>query len=332
MSTKVELLKILGDNQGGYFSGEELAEKIGVTRNSVWKGINSLRAEGYDIESKVGTGYRLMSSSDIISETVICDGINYPSKVTVLDKVDSTNNYAKKLTDMSKINVIVANEQTSGRGRMGRDFYSPSSKGIYMTVCFEPKFGVDKAMLVTGLSALAICKAFEETCGVGPKIKWVNDLYLEGKKVCGVLTEAETNFESGKITKMIIGIGINCFEQEFPEELEKKATYIRNSKKEFDRNKLIVAIVNKLFEHFENIGSRGYLMEYKARSFILGEQISIYGTATKDLPENGGRGIKARAVDIDDNGGLVVEYLEGQHMRELATIMSGEVTIRKTRD
>jgi BirA family biotin operon repressor/biotin-[acetyl-CoA-carboxylase] ligase len=198
-----------------------------------------------------------------------------------------------------------------------------------MTLAFEPDFGIDKAMLITSLTAVAVCKAFEETIGIGPKIKWVNDIYLQGQKVCGILTEAESNFETGRISKIIVGIGINCFEQEFPEDIKDKATYIKNPQKEFDRNQLIASIVNKFFDLVDNFDKKQLLRDYKVRSMILGQPILIYGTSQSALPENGGRGIKARAIDIDENGGLVVEYLEGFMSRQMETITSGEVTIRQ---
>ena len=329
MSTKLRVLETLRDKSPAYISGQELADGLGLSRNSVWKAIKRLQEDGYNIDSKSSTGYRLVEAVDVVSASVLTDLIAKPCKVQVLDVVDSTNNYAKALGDVPTPTLIVANEQTKGRGRLGRSFYSPSAKGIYMTLAFEPDFGIDKAMLITSLTAVAVCKAFEETIGIGPKIKWVNDIYLQGQKVCGILTEAESNFETGRISKIIVGIGINCFEQEFPEDIKDKATYIKNPQKEFDRNQLIASIVNKFFDLVDNFDKKQLLRDYKVRSMILGQPILIYGTSQSALPENGGRGIKARAIDIDENGGLVVEYLEGFMSRQIVTITSGEVTIRQ---
>ncbi len=328
MSTKIKVLETLRDKSPAYISGQELADELGISRNSVWKAIKRLQDDGFKIDTKASTGYRLVESADILSASVLSDLIEKPCKVHVLDAVDSTNTYAKALGDVASPVLIVANEQTKGRGRLGRSFYSPSSKGIYMTIAFEPNFGIDKAMLITSLTAVSVCKAFEETIGIGPKIKWVNDIYLQGQKVCGILTEAESNFETGRISKIIVGIGINCFEQEFPEEIKDKATYIKNPQKEFDRNQLIAAVTNKFFDLVDNFNKVQLLRDYKSRSMILGQPILIYGTSQSALPENGGRGIKARAIDIDENGGLVVEYLEGVMSRQMETITSGEVTIR----
>lgn len=329
MSTKLKLLEIFLQSPAEFISGQTLADTLGVSRNSVWKAIKKLQEQGYEIESKASFGYRLLQKSDVLSAEYIQDKLSFPCKVHILDLVDSTNDYSKTLTGLSTPNIVIANEQTKGKGRLGRSFYSPASKGIYMTIAFEPNFGLDKAMLVTTISALAVCQAFESTVGLGPKIKWVNDIYLGDKKVCGILTEAESNFETGKINKILLGIGINCFEQEFPEELSQKATYIENAPREYTRNDLIAAVIEKFFELINNFDKKKMLRDYKSRSMILGEQILIFGTSHSALPENGGRGIKARAIDIDENGGLVVEYLEGRHAREMDTITSGEVTIRK---
>lgn len=329
MSTKSQILEIFNEHPAEYISGQELADILGLSRNSVWKAIKKLQEEGFAIESKASTGYRLVQKGDVLSADYIKENIKFPCKVKVLEKVDSTNNYAKRIENLSVPNIIIAKEQTHGRGRMGRSFYSPPSKGLYMTIAFEPDFSLDKSMLITTVAALAVCQAIESVVGIGPKIKWVNDIYLQGKKICGILTEAESNFETGTISRIIVGIGINCFEQIFPDEIEGKATYLKNAKKEFTRNDLAGAVVNRLFDLTKDFDKKKLLREYKSRSMILGEQILLYGSSYGQMPENGGRGVKARAIDIDENGGLVVEYLEGRRSREMDVITSGEVTIRK---
>lgn len=329
MATKLKLLELLNSNPSQYMSGQELADGLGVSRNSVWKAIKKLQEEGFEIQSKPATGYRLVQKSDILSADVLQESLDFPCKIHILDEVDSTNNYAKTLPNLSCPNIIIANSQTAGRGRLGRSFYSPHSKGLYMTIAFEPDFSLDKSMLITVVSALAVCLAFEEIVGLGPKIKWVNDVYLQDKKVCGILTEAETNFETGHISRIILGIGVNCFEQNFPDEIKERAAYIGASPKEFTRSELAASIIKNFFGLLENFDKKKILRQYKSRSMILGEQILLYGTSYGAMPENGGHGVKARAIDIDDNGGLVVEYMEGRNARQMDTISSGEVTVRK---
>ena len=244
--------------------------------------------------------------------------------------VERRQTLSLRTLDLAEITVcLLYTSQTKGKGRLGRSFYSPPGSGLYMSIAFKTDFELTKSMLITTLSALAVCQAFEEVVGVGPKIKWVNDIFLNGKKVCGILTEAESNFETGSIDKIIIGIGINCFSQVFPDDIKDKATYIENPKKEFSRNQLATAIIEKIFFYINNFDRKKIIRDYKSRSIMLGQPILLYGSAFGDLPENGGSGTKARAIDIDENGGLVVEYMEGRHAREMDTITSGEITIRK---
>lgn len=330
MSTKLSLLEIFNNSGSEYLSGQELANRLGISRNSVWKAIKKLQDEGFPIDSKASVGYRLLQKSDVLSASYIKENLTFPCKVHILEEVDSTNNYAKNFDDLSSPHLVIANSQTKGKGRLGRSFYSPHSKGLYMTLAFKPDFGLEQSMLVTTVAALAVCQAFESVTGLGPKIKWVNDIYLNEKKVCGILTEAESNFETGTINKIVVGIGINCFEQNFPEEIADKAAFIGTAPKEFSRSQLAAAVVNKFFELLNNFDKRKVLREYKSRSMLLGQQILLYGTSYGALPENGGKGIRARAIDIDENGGLIVEYLEGRRSREMETITSGEVTIRKS--
>lgn len=333
MSTKLTLLELLSEREGQFFSGQELADRLGLSRNSIWKAANKLREQGYSIESMAGTGYRLKNTEDIISEDYLRENISYPCKITVLEKTVSTNNDAKALEVWDTPCIIVADEQTGGRGRLGRSFFSPAGKGLYMSIAFRPDFQLDRAMLTTTMSAVAVCRAIEKVSGLHPKIKWVNDIFLNDKKICGILTEAESNFENGMIDKIIVGIGVNCFESFFPEEINEIATYIQNPLRNFSRSELCAAIVNEFFNLMNNFNKTTMIREYKSKSFILGEKIMIYNRAvarTLGRPaEREADGIKARAIDIDENGGLVVEFLEGRRSREMDTLTTGEISIRK---
>ncbi len=333
MSTKLTLLEVLSENSGRYVSGQELADVLGISRNSVWKAANKLKQQGYNIESMAGTGYRLVNAGDILSEDYLKENITYPCRVKVLEKVDSTNNAVKQINDCSVPQIILANEQTGGRGRLGRNFYSPAGTGLYMTIAFKPAFGLDRAMLITASAAVVVCRAIEKVSGLRPKIKWVNDIYLGEKKLCGILTEAESNFETGTIEKIIVGIGINCFKAAVPDELSDIVGFMENAPRQFSRNELAAAIANEFFCVMKNFDKTTLLKEYKNRSFILGEQIRIFNPAIARSmgisPEREKEGIKARAIDIDENGGLVVEFLEGRRSREMETLTTGEVTIRK---
>lgn len=333
MSTKSKLLALLNENLNTYISGQEIGDKLGLSRNAIWKAANALKEQGYNIKSFPKKGYRLMEFTDIISEDMIKSNAEFPCQVHVYDAVDSTNNMAKEIRDCTVPQILVAEEQTSGRGRLGRTFFSPAGKGLYMTMAFKPDFGLDEAMLVTATVALSVCNAIQEVTGLNPKIKWVNDIYLGDKKICGILTEAESSFETGAIEKIIVGIGINCFKGSFPKELSETAGYLKNPLKPFTRNDLAVAIFNNFFERINNFNKVLTIREYKAKSFILGEPILIFNPAiaralgrTEDRLKEG---IRARAIDIDENGGLVVEYMEGIKMRTMETLTTGEITIRK---
>jgi len=333
MSTKLTLLELLNENTNTYISGQQLADQLGISRNAVWKAIKTLQEQGFQIESCPGTGYRLREASDIITADCLRGNLSVPCRIQVYDVIDSTNRAAREL-DQSLLAetpvLIAANEQTKGRGRLGRSFYSPPGTGLYMTLAFRPTFGLNKAMLITTMAAVAVCRALDEVTGLRAKIKWVNDIYLGDKKICGIMTEAQSNFETGTIDRIILGIGVNCFETVWPEDLAEIAGHIEAPKKEFTRSQLAAAIVNQFFACISEPDTGRMIREYKARSFILGEQIVIYNTIAGQSPDrNTSGGIRARAIDIDSNGGLVVEYMEGRRMREMETITSGEVSVRK---
>ena len=333
MSTKTELLAALNEKNGNFVSGQELASRLEVSRNAVWKAIKSLQGQGFEIESHAGIGYRLAVKRDIISRDILANDLKYPCNIQVFDKLDSTNNYAKKPAEDKVPRLIIADRQTAGRGRLGRSFYSPAEKGVYMSLAFEPDFDLDKSLFVTTIAAVAACRAIEDSAALHPKIKWVNDIYLGNKKLAGILTEAESNFESGKIQKIIVGVGINCFSCELPDEIRDVATCLTNPAGDFSRNKLIASFCNHFFEMLDNFNQPKIIREYKSRSFIIGEPILIFnpaiarqiGRAEDKLRE----GIRARAIDIDENGGLVVEFLEGRMSRQMQTLTSGEISIRK---
>ncbi|MBP3815461.1 MAG: biotin--[acetyl-CoA-carboxylase] ligase [Firmicutes bacterium] len=322
MSTKTELLKYLDDNFGNYVSGEKLAKELGISRAAVNKAARALRRSGYKIYSRTSQGYCIREKSDILSEAALESMITTPCRLKVFDSIGSTNNYAKTLEIGETPVVIVANSQTAGKGRLGRSFASPADTGLYMTLAIKPTFDLAKSPFITIATAVAVCHAIDQVCEINPKIKWVNDLYYRDRKICGILTEAQTNLETGRIDSLIIGIGINCFPGSFPPELEGIAGPISDDPNAFSRTKLAAAVVNNIMNMIPNIGEKTFLHEYRRRCFILGKGILVH-------PLSGERPIKARAIDIDDNGGLVVEYMEGIRMRDMETLSNGEVTVRE---
>lgn len=322
MSTRTKLLALLRENIGEYVSGQKIGEELQVSRNAIWKAMNQLRSEGYEIESKASVGYRLKTKENLLTFDSIAGDLRYPCDLRVFEEIDSTNNYAKDVeVGLFKPLMVVSDRQTAGRGRLGRTFASPSGTGIYMTIALRPTFDLDKALYVTMAVAVAVCRAMEKVAGVRGRIKWVNDIFYKQKKVCGILTEAQSNFETGKIDKLIIGIGINCFPGNLPEELSDIAGPLADSADAFSRGKLTAEIFNETMTILKEMESMQFLREYRSKCFILGKNIYVHPNLDK-------KSIRARAIDIDENGGLVVEYMEGRKIRQMETLTTGEVSIR----
>ncbi|QIB70320.1 biotin--[acetyl-CoA-carboxylase] ligase [Aminipila butyrica] len=329
MSVKEEIIRVLEMNKGESLSGEALASQLGVSRSAVWKAMQHLRQEGYPIEAVTNKGYALRDSSDLLSEQGIRLYLGETAAqlpLYVYKTVDSTNSAAKRLAMEEPVSgaLVAANEQTKGRGRLGRDFYSPASSGIYLTLLLKPSFDLSKSVLTTTAASVAVCRAIQKVSGAEAQIKWVNDVYLDGKKICGILTEAITDFESGAIDYIATGIGINCQlpPEGFPEELRQKAGVLPAS---VSRNQLAAEVVNELLAVYQQLESRSFLEEYKSRSLVLGREIDVI----KHYSSQAGQGqppqsVHALALDIDRDGGLLVEYENGT--REV--LNTGEISIR----
>lgn len=321
MSTRTDLLKLLSENTGIYLSGQKIGEELEVSRNAIWKAMQQLRNEGYNIESKPSTGYRLKTKTNMLTVDAVTGDLRFPCDLQIFDTVDSTNNVAKEIPLKDKPVTVIANKQTGGRGRLGRAFASPAGTGLYLTIALQPDFDLDKALYVTMAAAVAVCRAIETVAGVKVKIKWVNDLFYNNKKICGILTEAQTNFETGKIDSLIIGIGVNCFPGSFPEELADIAGCLSPTKNTFSRGQLAAEIFNETMLVLEDLQSKTFLREYRTKCFVLGKNILVH-------PNLNDNAVKARAIDIDENGGLVVEYLEGRKARQMETLTTGEVSVK----
>lgn len=313
MGTKEDVLKILINNADSFISGEALAKQLSLSRAAVWKAIKGLQKQGYTIDAVTNRGYRLNEQNDIITEKSLKKFLDFDADVLYYPVIDSTNNEAKRLANdgSGKPMLLVAEEQTNGRGRQGKSFYSPPLTGIYMTLVTHPMSRLANAVTATTAASVAVCRAVEELTQFKPKIKWVNDVYLDGKKICGILTEAITDFETQNVSSVIIGIGMNIKTIDFPSEVENAASLNVN----ISRVKLIACIAN----HLNRILCCDYsefITYYRSHSMIIGEQIHFIKNA-KVTP--------ATAMDIDDTGGLVVRLENG----EITTLRSGEISIRR---
>jgi len=334
MTTKEKLLAILKEHENEYVSGQDLANVLKLSRNSIWKASLKLKEMGYRIESTTGLGYRLLYGQDVLSEELLKAKLQYEFNVKVFDTIDSTNSYGRSLPVSDIPTVIVSDEQTGGRGRLGRDFYSPKGAGLYMTFVTDNILPFETVNISTILVAVAVSRAIDKVCGVKTDIKWVNDIYLNGKKIAGILTEGQTNLETGTISRLIFGVGINCFESNFPEDIKNTAGIIGEGKRKYSRNELCAEITNNICELLESQDVSAIIKEYRAKNFVIGKNIYVFNPYVSQESGRSGKaleqGIRARAVDIDSKGGLVVEFMEGRFSREMQTLRNGEVTIRTT--
>lgn len=314
MELKEEILKELKKSE--YISGEELAKRFFVSRNSVWKAVKKLREEGYEISAMTNRGYCLKGDNDKISAGAIMRNATREREFYILDEVSSTNDYARQLAlDGREEAVVIAETQKLGRGRLGRKFYSPKGCGLYMSILCRPRINVELAPLITSYTAVATALAIDSLCGAETKIKWVNDIYMNGKKLCGILTEAAFDFEGGTVDYVIIGIGINVTGREFPKDISDRASSIeKESGARISRNDLAAAILNNMDGMTEKIGLKDYLNIYREKSNVIGRSVKVmYGNSSFD----------AEAIDIDDNAALVVKTADG-----VKKLNSGEVSIK----
>lgn len=323
MSVKNDVLHMLEQNKGKSISGQELAEMLGVSRTAVWKAINSLKEDGFFIEGVSNKGYSLAVSSDLLSSEGIRLYLNDQCKeipIKVYKSINSTNTEAKLMIMNNAVHgtVILSEEQLSGKGRMGRNFYSPSESGIYMSVILKPKLNMSDSVLITTAAAVAVSLAIEKVTGVITQIKWVNDIYLNDKKICGILTEAVTDMESGTINSVVVGIGLNVKTESFPENIKYAAGSIfKMNDNKFVRNQLSAEIINNVLSILNDIPNRKFIETYKERSMILGEMVRY----CKD-----NQWFEGYAQDIDSNGALIVFHDDGH--KEI--LNSGEITVRRS--
>ena len=316
-----KVIKAILDSGENFMSGEQLSKKLGISRTAVWKHINALREEGYNIESVNKKGYRLAEKpDDILSSENIA--YNLPTefigkKVIHLDTVGSTNDYAKEIGN--KVNggtLIISEQQTKGKGRLGRSWKSKSGDGIWMSLIIKPKIEPYKAPFLTLVAGASVVKALSNL-GVEASIKWPNDIIVHNKKICGILTELSAEME--RVNYVVIGIGINIKTIDFPDEIKEKATSLYKEGYKLSR----VDIVRQFCIEFEKL-YKGYILDGNKQdtlelcrkySAIIGKQVYVIKNNKREL---------VKCIDINENGNLIVKEKNG----EIQEIMSGEVSIR----
>ena len=318
MATKDQVLRMLAEETA--VSGERLGAELHVSRNAVWKAVTQLRQEGYGIEAVTNRGYRLVSVPDRLTEEGIRTSLTteqFGREMEIHERLDSTNIRAKALAAAGAPHgfLVAADSQSAGRGRLGRSFFSPEHTGLYMTVILRPKCAPEKASLITSLAAVAAARAAEKLSGADVKIKWVNDLYIGSKKICGILSEAGFGMEAGQLDYVAVGIGVNVRKMVFPSELKDIAGSIGNETGiEPDRSRLAAEILNELEALWDQLETGEFLEESRRRSNVIGRDVMVIQNGTQ---------YPARALDIDGQGRLVVRTGEG-----IATLGFGEVSLR----
>ncbi len=313
MSLKENLMQALEQSREAALSGQALADRFHVSRNAIWKAIQALKEEGVAIESAPNRGYRLAPEYDRASEGVLRrlladDALG----IHCLDKVDSTNNQARRLLMSGETApfLLVAEEQTAGRGRLGRAFYSPAG-GLYLTLAIGAGQAAEDALGVTAYAAVAVAEAVQHICSRTLRIKWVNDLFWEEKKVCGILTEATTDFETGTVESLLIGIGLNLRPTPWPEPLRNIVGDLRCTHPV--KNLLAAEIAKRLLAY--RPGMQDHLAAYRARSMTLGQQVAWQADGVEH---------QGLAEDVATTGALIVRDAAG--LRH--TIRSGEVRLQ----
>lgn len=321
---KKEILRLLKDNTSGFVSGQHISESLGVSRTAIWKYINQIKEDGYEIESVSKKGYRIVSSPDVLTYEEIEPYLNtsFVGRTIVhFDSIDSTNSKAKQLADSVEADgtIIISEEQTNGRGRLGRSWVSPKYKGIWMSIILKPDLNPMEAVKLTQIAAASLVLASKEL-GIKTFVKWPNDIVMNHKKVCGILTEM--NAELTRINYVIVGIGINVNidEADFPEDIKPIATSLKaETNASVNRKELVGRILN----NFENL----YLKFIKENDVetslhICRENSALLGREIMVVKRNGN--IEAKALDIDAEGRLLVQYEDGSQ----EYVVSGEVSIR----
>lgn len=315
---KNKILLILNEHKNKYISGEVISKQLNVSRVAVSKHIKKLRAEGYEILSQTNKGYCLTEANDVLNASMIQEQLHdFYHTIEIIDTIDSTNDELKRrASDLEDGFVLIADTQNKGKGRNGRNFYSPKQSGIYMSIFLKPDLSIQHSLKLTACASVAIFEAIKKNYGLSSKIKWVNDVYLENKKIVGILCEASLEMNTASLEYMVIGMGINVHSFLKPQELQDVAGSIEDfTKVKVNRNVLIKDILNYFYQYYTNIHENTFLPIYKENSYVLFKDVIIYEKHNAYL---------ARVLDIDENANLIIQKED----KSIATLSSGEVSLR----
>jgi len=316
----LEILK----RKGGFVSGQDISERLGVTRAAVWKHVCSLRKAGYEIKSTTNKGYKLVGTPDLLSADEISEGLKtvlIGRDVVYFDSTSSTNDRAKEIaaSGAREGTVVAAGRQTEGRGRFGKKWLSDSDGGIYASVILRPEAPAADIARITLIAGLAVCAAIRSITLADAGIKWPNDIVINGRKVCGIL--AEMSAEAEHIDYLVVGIGINVNDESFADEISDRATSLHiETGERISRKTILHGVLANLEKYYlrylnDPDGAKSVLEEYRKYCVTIDSNISAEW--------HGGR-IEGKACDISDTGGLVIQTSGG----EMITVYSGEVSVR----
>ena len=304
MTTKEKFLTLLENRRGSFVSGEEAAKALSVTRAAVWKAVKALGQEGYVIDAVPNRGYRLSDRGDVLSAQGIARYLNPEMRPVVHGTLDSTNAALRALAEQGAAEgtVVLSGSQTQGRGRYGRSFYSPADTGVYLSLLLRPRADPQQTVLLTAAAAAAMCQAMEALGAADPRIKWVNDVFLRGKKVCGILCEASFGLETGAPEYVVVGAGINAYAPKdgFPPEIADIAGALWNAPVPDGKNRLAAEFLNRFWTMYR--GGEDFLEDYRRRSLVVGKPVTVLSGETRR---------EALALDIDDRCRLRVRFGDG---------------------
>lgn len=319
---KSEILALLR-KRDGFVSGQELCQRFGVSRTAVWKAVNQLKKEGYDISAVRNKGYLLAAEHELFGRNELESRMETRwagRRVLFFDSLNSTNLRAKQEAEngADQGTLVVADMQTAGRGRRGRSWSSPPGTNAYFTLILKPEYVPDRAPMVTLVMAMAVAEGIRETCGAEAFIKWPNDIVIDGRKVCGILTEMST--ERDYIHHVVVGAGINVGRQDFPPEIQATAVCLEEiCGREVSRTSLIVNVMRYFEEYYDRFCETADLSRlqeaYNRRLINRDREIRVLD------PRGAYDGVSR---GINGAGELLVELGDGSRVN----VYAGEVSVR----
>ncbi len=322
----LKVLQFLKAHRLEYLSGEDLSEVLKISRVAIWKHIKKIQTLGYKIESKQNLGYRLIDSTSLLLPWEISEGLKtrkIGKKIYYFDVLESTQNFANEIA-RKKENfgaIVIAESQTSGKGRQGRDWISPKG-GIWLSIILEPEFDLYKITLIPFAVAIALAISIEKTLGIQTKLKWPNDITLNGKKIAGIIIDA--SIQSTKIESIVIGVGINfnVNVKKIESKIKKRTNYYGVASLIKDKNVKPAALVKEFFAELEKILiilSENKTIEltkkWTKRSSTIGQTVTVTDLDSK---------ITGKAVGLDKDGSLII-----RHGGKLTRITSGDIIYHK---